>query len=430
MISSRFALALNLAGMHESSQDTGQVDAVDVTFDPVPSGLVATNVQSAIDELSADINAITVPGLMTTSVAGTCYGVQNQDVGLANCSYGKLSVAGDRSMVFFNPRTTGVAQTTVNDNSILSLNHVTEGTPSICQRSNVSLSKGLLEDTRIDYSVVIGNDLLFVPTSTIESSTVIAEESTIQNVNRSLVFLGQSGSLIAETLDRCIIVGIDKSFTVGSGYTLGCTFIGNLDLINTSSKSNAIVIVPGTATATSVIDPGNESMYLGNAKTSQTLAAQELVIGDFTSFRVRSLPSAVKNGLVYYDTSTKEVTAADLTTTGTIGRQTRVLVADPAPSNRLFYVPVGNGTITKVSRGSATTDGAGYYTIVLSSFGFPTASDYSIIANTTAPVTGTHFTIHITKTAIDAVIFIEYSLTGSSLILAAPSCPFDFIISY
>lgn len=429
MISSRFALALNLAGMHESSQDTGQVDAVDVTFDPVPSGLVATNVQSAIDELSADINAITVPGLMTTSVAGTCYGVQNQDVGLANCSYGKLSVAGDRSMVFFNPKTTGVAQTTVNNNSILSLNHVTEGTPSICQRSNVSLSKGSLDDTRIDFSIVLGNDLNFVPTSTIESSTVIAEEAYLGNVHRSLVFVGQSVSLIADTLDRCAIFGINNE-TDGSGTTYGCTFIGGLNLINKSNKNNAVVLVPAEATAASVIDPGAESMYLGNAKTSQTLAAEELVIGDFTSFRVRSLPSAVKNGLVYYDTSTKEVTTADLTTTGTIGRQTRVLVADPAPSNRLFYVPVGNGTITKVSRGSATTDGAGYYTIVLSSFGFPTASDYSIIANTTAPVTGTHFTIHITKTAIDAVIFIEYSLTGSSLILAAPSCPFDFIISY
>lgn len=419
----RFTGALNLAGATQNSHADTPITAADVEYDPSSSGLVATDVQSAVDELDGRIDAIPSVGPMTPTVRGTCMGLQDQQSTTRFLGLGYNVKSGSKSTVLFNSSGPSVVQKSSSANSFVVLNNVDEITPGSFSATSGVVVGGAIDGLSAQFSAMQTSYCDFTSTL-VSESVMLAQNMAVPDTTQSVVVTTSCPEAISDTIAESVIIGRFNE-NIKTGNITGCTIIGALGSISGGDKTGCIIIT--SATPSNTITPALGSLLIGIPESGYTQSPREMTICDYTKFVMKTIPTGVKTNLLYYDSSTGELARHDLTP-GTIGRTTEVIARDPSTQG-LFAVPVGNTTITKVLRGSATTNSSGLVNVDLSSFGFATANDYSVSATGTSYSPLQPVTFSVVKTSTTASIRgLVYDPIGA--FVSAINYPVDFLISY
>ena len=251
MISSQFTGGLNLAGMHAGSQQDIPVVAGDVEYDPTASGLLATNVQDAIDELSAT----TLSPMEPTSL-GLAYG--KQDSGAAFSAYGYDSApSGAFSLSVFNRNV---------DND-----------PQLAPLS---------------FSCIVQNNSHDDADTDLRAATVMINDSRIAAA-KMLDCTGVISRLEANTIDLS-----------------GACVVGDMRRMNTSQAVSSVILKSTFDNPEEITFNTNTlgCVYIGNQRAPLTIGDGHFVSGEYQRFFLRYLNSGSTPWSVYYDTATGELT--------------------------------------------------------------------------------------------------------------------------
>jgi len=404
------------------------INALAVIYSNATSGFPTSNVQGALDALYTMVSGITLPVSMTPTVQGLAYGVQ-ETVAARRNGLGIDVNCGPNSTVLYNrdPLQT-IPQRCTTNTSILLQNRVFETASGSAPRVNGSIVSALdltFTSTQIIDCICQLSSAAFA--GTIRDSIATINSGACYNINNSLVTTNGC-DVIGTSITGSVIYASNKT-TISSGNVTDCLFIGGLTSVNTS-EATAAIIIRGAGNGGQALTPGLASCYIGNKLEVAPViqSAREFRASRYDKFILNALRNTPLSSIAYYDQATNELSSASLAAQ-TVDRTTRV-VGMNSVTGQLFAATANNTVMTKVSRGTNITDALGVCIIPLASYGFVTASDYSITATVSQSVPGHIVSITIVKTSIDATVTIEKCPGGGSSVILSPNTLFDFIISY
>lgn len=306
MISCQFTGSLNLAGMHAGSQQNTPVVAADVEYDPDTSGLLATNVQDAIDEIVS--SSVTT---MTPTVAGTAFGIQD-DAKKLN-SIGKdvnTTVATNSSIARFlptiagNPQLAHYASCTFDDNQCIQ-----DATTSLANSiasingTNITGFSGFASAIAVNTGSCIG--------TTIDNSIAVLSTTNASNspLFKDSVAIANSSSFNGATLDKTIIVASRLNAAAEDLY--GTTIIADgTNLVATKARESMVLASNG---GVAVNQNGFQSLYVGNQTFGEVVLDRDAYISSYDRFFLRTLRQAAGTNVTMYDPATAELTHVPLT---------------------------------------------------------------------------------------------------------------------
>lgn len=251
MISAQFMGGLNLAGIHAGSQQDIPVVAADVEYDPAASGLLATDVQAAIDELAA-----TTFSPMEPTSLGLAYG--KQDPGTAYSGYG------------YDSAPTGAFSLSV-------FNRNVDNDPQLAPLS---------------FSCIVQNNSHDDASTDLRAATLVINDSRIGGA-KMLDCTGVISRLEANTIDLS-----------------GACVVGDMRRMNTSQAVSAVILKSTFDSPEEITFNTNKfgCVYIGNQRAPLTIEDGHFVSGEFQRFFLRYLNSGSTPWSVFYDTGTGELT--------------------------------------------------------------------------------------------------------------------------
>lgn len=252
MISSQFTGGLNLAGMHASSQQNIPIDAANVEYDPATSGLLATNVQDAIDELST-----TTFALMQPTDAGLAYGVQ--DAGSNYSGYG-LNCAPPPSLA-----------------SLSVFNRDLDNNPQLAP---------------LAFTCIVQNNSHDDENTDLRAATLMINDSRINS---------------AKLLDT---TGVFSRLEANSVDLTGSCVVGDMRRMNTARALASIILKSTYEDPQEIVFDTDMfgCVYIGNQRAPLTINDGDVLLGEYQHFYLRFLNSGSTLYSVYYDPSTGELT--------------------------------------------------------------------------------------------------------------------------
>lgn len=398
--------------------------AIKVTFDPMGTSLISTDVQSALEELATAIGGIPVVSEMTPLVAGTAYG--NQKLFGRQSNYGIGVKESNNSITFFNKFfASSDNQRTLSSNTILMQNICQEPSGgsdpklTFCMASfnGTTMNQLVHSDSIIKANFSVVEDSIFSSNTALNRSNAPFLDSSMYYVNHC--------ERLASSMTSCSVFGHGKTIA-GTGEVTNSMFYGDLEGIDTSVSGCGVIM----AQHGSPLTPANGSFYLGNGGSAGAVVQEsnELRIGRYNKFKFDTLRQATTLALTFYDSQSKELT---FQTTTTQNPPSNVQYFCWSPNlSRFILADTSSSTLSRVARGSATTDALGYFIVNVSSFGFAASTSYVFTATVRDAATGNLYSINVTKTSTTATILIEKIVSGSNIVLASPSTSFDYTISY
>lgn len=239
---------LYLAPLPSSAND---IEARDVSLDPIPPGMVSTNVQDAIEELNA-----TTFSPMESTVLGLAYG--KQDAGNASSNYGlDCFPNGLASLSVFNKDITGQPQ-----------------------------------QAPQSFTLIIQNNSIDDGSTDLRSATLLINDSRYQGA----ILYGAVG-----VISRFEGTSIDLS---------GACVMGDMRNMNTS-EARAAIILKSTFDDPEIVTFNTNNhgcVYIGNQREPLTVNEGDFVSSLYSRYYLRFLNSGTTLYTVFYDPGTGELT--------------------------------------------------------------------------------------------------------------------------
>jgi hypothetical protein len=229
----------------QSTSPANVVEAIDVSFDPGPSGVVSTNVQDAIDELASRP--------MEVDRLGLCFG--KQDIPNNTDAYGHLSKPGLASLTIYSPSG--------------------PGTP---QKMNLVNSTVIVNNTSDDAGCTVDETLL------------IANGALIQGVD----------------LTRCVAI-INKVPAMGNDFR-GSVLLGCMVDSDLQRAPGGIFVLSDSNSGNIVTFDGKFAGYIGNGSVPVTVRDHQWYISGYNDFYLQTLSNASAPYVVFYDPSSGRTT--------------------------------------------------------------------------------------------------------------------------